>query len=377
MVAGETRVVGAGFAKRRGRDPIALGATPPPVVDPDPTFVVGTTQPTRALNGPRISLDTFSGTGAGGIHYVTGNNKVYDGINFGTTRIKFTGACTGTIFRDCKWTISKNNLGRDATVIDMRAANVKNTLIEFCDFDQSAQGNPGMTGVMGSDFTIKRSNLRNFTDLIGVYMPTSSGGDLNVLIEANHMSAMAWYWNPNDGIVHPSDNKTHNDLVQNQGGYGMVVIGNYMDAHYSTTIGTGTPGSGSESVSGIGYTYAQGVSARYSIVEGGGTYSSGDPGAFLGGSISGLMYTNGSRGDIYNNTVTDNWCKGGAFFINAGASQNVSPWGSVYRNRFTRDQRASGWAIGIRSGVTVNVGAGTSNRNIWTDDGSEVARKNA
>ena len=377
MVAGETRVVSGGLAKRRGRASITLGAVTPPPVDPDPEFVVGTTMPTRALNGPRISLDTFSGTGAGNIHYVSGNNKVYEGINFGTTLIKFTGTCTGTIFRDCKWTITKNNLGRDATVIDMRSASVTNTLIEFCDFDQTAQGNPGMTGVMGSDFAIKRSNIRNFTDLIGVYMPTSSGGNLDVLIEACHLGAMAWYWNPTSGIVHPSDTKTHNDLVQNQGGYGMIVRGNYMDARYSTTLGTGTPGSGSENVSGIGYTYAQGVNARYSVVEGGGTYSSGKAGAFLGGSIAGLMYTNGGRGDIYNNTVTDNWCKGGAFFINAGASQNVSPWGSVYRNRFTPDQRNAGWAIGIRSGVTVNVGAGTSNRNTWTDDGSEVPRKNA
>lgn len=376
MVAGETRVVSSGFARRRGRAAIALGATAPGPVDPDPTFVVGTTMPTRTLNGPRVaSLDTFSGTGAGGIHYVSGNNKVYEGIDFGTTIIKFSGSVTGTIFRDCKWMITKNNLGRDSCVIDMRSSSTKNTLIEFCDFDQTAQGNPGMTAVMGTDFDIKRSNLRRFTDLIGVYMETTNGGNLNVSIEANHISAMAWYWHPNDGVVHPSDNKTHNDLIQNQGGYGLVVSGNYMDARYSTSVGTGTPGSGSENVSGIGYTYAQGVSARYSIVEGGGTYSSGQPGAFLGGSIAGLMYTNG-RGDIYNNIVIDNWCSGGAIFINAGAAENVSPWGTVYRNRFTRDQRLSGWAIGIRNGVTADVGAGTANRNIWTDNNSEVARKN-
>lgn len=353
MVAGETRIVRGTDAERRGRASIPLGE-PAPITSSD--FVLGTTMPSLSNTGPRYPLNTYTGANAGGNLTVNTAGTTYERIDFGTTWI--TVAAANVTFRDCKF-LNTRNVTTARGMIDAQGSAVSNLKIEFCEFRNVPSGGNVtalLNAITGHDFMMTRCNMRGFTDGIGIY-PTSanSGGPTNARVEGSYINELGWWYNSTSGIVHPSDTKTHNDAIQIQGGTGTQIVGNYIGGYYSTTIGTDVPATGK----------------RYEIVFGNGAYPAGN-----GGSLAAMMFSESSRGPIRSSIITDNWIGGGAFSINAGDDALTSPFGTVHRNRFFRDQRHAGMAIVIDTGVTADTGEGTSNRNIWFDNSTEVARKN-
>lgn len=346
MVAGDTRVIRGGYAQRTGRPPIAIGTVTPPVTD---TFVSGTTLPTLANTGYRYPLDAWSGTT--GTFTMSTPGAVYDRIDFGSTWIDVKAA--NVTIRDCKFRNTKANPSRRGMIVADDAA-VVNLRIEFCEFVNAPGTNktPGMTAATGHDFTFKRNNVRHFSDCVNTRVRSVNiDGNVNVSILDNYLTDLSWWYDPTEGVVHPSDTKTHNDCIQHEGGQGLTVKGNYIRAKYSTTVGT------------FG-------AIRTEIVEGNGAYPNKD-----GGSLSAIM-VNSDRGIHFDGQIHDNWIGGGNISLNAGDSDLRAPFGTVYRNRCYRDQRAAGWAIGIESLADADCGEGTSNRNVWIDNGTEVARKN-
>ena len=348
--------------------PVGGVAEPSPV---DPNYVL----PDGTPLGPADmgTLDVYTGTGAGDLLTISATDQVYYGVDFGSTRVKIEGARTK--LRHCRWNMDRGGNTRDSLLIDTMAAAV-GVELENLDINASYQGNPGMSAIGGRNYTLRNSRLRNFTDFISAFMQTSAGGDLGVLLEGNWLSDMTFWAHPNTGVVHPSDDITHCDLLQGQGGKGIDVIRNRLDAHYSTTLGTGTPGSGDEFVPGTGYTNAWGVSKRYEIVEGNGQFSAGQPGAFLGGSIAALMFSNGGRGDMGDNNILDNWGSGGAQWLNAGGYVGTAPFLTVHRNKIKRDQRQSNGQLSVKATVSVDDGRDTANRNVDWDTNQQIVRVN-
>lgn len=343
------------------------------------SFVLGSTFPQASVNAgvdPSITLTPYTGTSAGGTLNVT-TPTTFTNIDFGTTHIKRN--TTGLRFINCKFTNSVNG----GNIIDLTSAGHTDTYLYRCTIDNVAQWSPNCSGLVGSGFVAERCVIKNTVDAVDPYVPSSlPDGAINASLKGCVLGPMSWFWAPTTGVVHPSDQKTHNDAVQWQGGRGLNIEGCYVIGQYSTTIGTGTPNSGNDT-SGIGAsaspnTQATGVSQRFSIIEGGGTYSAGQPGAFLGGSVSGLMFTPIGRGNVPACTIRNNWGTGGSFWLNAGATAIVNDssltytFGEVSGNRVDNNQRDAGWALGIRTGVTANVF-----NNIWTDGSGTIPRKNA
>lgn len=352
MTVGNSRVIIAGSAKRTGRSNIAIdsGITPP--VD---TFVHGETIPTTANATYRYPLTPFTGTT--GTLVISTPGTTYERVDFGSTWIDIRAA--DVTIRDCKFRNTKANPSRRGMIVadDGAAVRLKVEHTQFINAPGTNQ-TPGMTAITGHDFIAKRISVRHFSDGINTRVrSTNIDGQLNVEIIDSWISDLSWWYNPTSGIVHPSDTKTHNDCIQSEGGQGLKIKGCYLRAVYSTSVGTL-------------YTTGQSGDPRYDIVDGGGAYPNHD-----GGSLAAIM-VNSDRGIHFNGEIWDNWIGGGNISLNAGDSDLRDPFGTVYRNQFYRDQRAAGWAMGIEQLANADVGAGTSNRNTWIDNGTEVIRKN-
>lgn len=345
----------------------------------DTSFTLGTTFPVEGTNAgvnPAITLTNYTGANAGGLLNVT-TPTTFTNVNFGSTRVKRS--TSGLKFINCKW----DNATNDGNLIDCTAAGFTDTYFYRCTIRNHRQWAPNTNGIVGYGYTAERCVIDNVVDPVDPYVPSSLPDQpIFVSLLGCILGPMSWFWAPTTGVVHPSDNKTHNDCVQWQGGRGIVIQGCYVIGEYSTTVGSGTPNSGNDTA-GVGATaspntQATGETQRFNIVEGGGTFSAGQPGQFLGGSIAGLQFTPIGRGNVPDALVKDNWGTGGAFWLNAGATAITNDasltytFGEVSGNRIDNNQRIAGWGIGIRTGVTANVFGNT-----WTDGSGTVPRKNA
>jgi len=328
---------------------------------PVETFVLGQTMPTLSNTGPRYPLKPFTTPNPGdtlkdGILTINTNGSTYQNIDFGSIWIDVK--AKNVTIRDCKFTNTRactEKINGARGIIQAVTTLSSNLLVEFCSFDNAPPSGvvtASLNGINGYNFTLRRSNIQNLTDGVSTFVHSSQyGGPINTVIEGNYITNLSWWYDSTKGVVHPSDNKTHNDVIQHQGGTGLVVIGNYLRAVYSTTVGT------------FG-------AIRDEIVDGNGAYPNHN-----GGSLAAIM-VNTARGTEFNGKIQSNWIGGGAYSINAGTDSLTGHFGIIWNNRFYRDQRHAGYAIAIDNDVTADVGAGTSNRNIWIDDGSEVRRKN-
>jgi hypothetical protein len=348
-------------------------------------FETGVTRPTEDNTGPDLDLgdlDVYAGPDVGDLLTIsTSSNTSYTGVDFGTTRIKHTG--TGTLtFNHCKWTNTRATTSHSSTqpMVDSRGSAHGQTTMYRCEVDNASQADGGNTGVMGWKIDLERCKVQNFTDNLGFYVAGSPGADsspLLVNVLDTWLGPMSWFYNSTSGIVHPSDTKTHNDGIQFQGGYGWTVRNTTILAEYSTTVGTGTPGSGSDNGWTGQPTYAAGVSARYTIVEGSGTYSSGTATPFLGGSIAGIMVnTSASKGYVVDAEISHCYGSGGSYWLNCGVTVNGT-FGEVFDNLIQDNQRVNGYAIAIETGVPATVTNNYYCDDDWVTTGELILRRNA
>jgi hypothetical protein len=368
-------VVRGGAAQRRGRPDIPLD----PVTS---AFVRGVTEPTLSNSGTGINggptLTAYTGPSAGGLLIITTANAIYSDLDFGDTFIDIRAA--NVVIRNCKFRNLTHTGGN--YVISCLQSSCVNATIQFCEIRNFNQSAWAVGGIGGHDFTLDRSIIAGFSDAVdpATIAGAPAGTNPNVSLTCNFLGELGWWWNSVKGIVHPTDFTTHNDVVQDQGGPGLVIYGNSLRAYYSTTVGTGTPGSGSDNTGNptgsSEPTYAEGVSSRNSLIE---PYGA-TPTTRVGGTLSVLM-CNHTRGVPLSITFTDNWCYGGGVMVNARDSF-AGDLGTFERNRVKSDQRytvgsspARGQAFVIATAITTTSFPTTgANSNTWMDTGLAVPR---
>lgn len=364
------RVIRGGVGQKEGRASItkATGYDVTPPVDPiivdpgpvQPTFVDGTTMPTLANTGYRGTLQTWQGSSSvkAGDSWsstaqtltVNNSNVTYSGINFGTAWINVNGS--NVSFIDCNFNNTKATPEAPSArgLINFSSGSIRGGYVGFCTFvNAPTGGNVAATfdgAVQGHDFIMERCSVRGFTDAVGVKVASDNiNGPIRCEIRYNFLDELSWWWAPTGGIVHPSDNDTHNDTIQWQGGTGLKVIGNYLGGTISDTVGT--------------FDTAANGNARTNNVD---NHKS---------SLACLMITDSPRGTLFDGVVTDNWFFEGKMAVNAGSDALTGSLGIFHRNRFFENQWLVGWAMGTDASNTINDGAGTSNRNYYINpDGS-------
>lgn len=374
-----------GVWKRKGRPdrgspaPFVLGTTRPGKQIVGAPF--GRTEPDTDYVGVDYSLgdpEPYTGTGAGS-SFTISSPTTFIGVDFGTTFIDIR--ANDVVFEHCKWTNSHVQDRTTATlpegVCTMRyGGTFTGRYFYRCEFDNVSQWSPSTVALIGHGYTAERCWIRNFGDCGQIICPTSTPDALvNVEWLGCWLGDLSWWWAPTVGPVHPSTQHQHCDCLQWQGGKGVRIEGCDVMGHYSTTLGTGSPNSGNDTggvnAASAPYDQATGEAKWYEIVEGSGTYSAGQWGEFLGGSISGLMFSQSAAGTIVDGDIVNNWGSGGAYWLNAGGTDG-DPFGTVTGNRVVNNQRTAGWAIGIHTGLTC-----TYADNVWMDDGTPIPRKNA
>jgi hypothetical protein len=214
-------------------------------------------------------------------------------------------------------------------LINCNAAQCKNALIEDVllvpDYPSI-----WLDGVIGHDFTARRVHTYNVVDGFGVYNTT--GPAANVTIESSYVHDLSFFSpDPNH-----SDNKTHNDAIQIQGGSNISIVGNYLSAYLSKSVGTQN------------YPYPQ---AGFGVI--------------LTPNVSAVT---GSK-------INSNWIDGSYIPVKlTTGNKGAMNFGQVNGNRFGRDMRNTPMA-GQNNWFTVlttpNLTAETTG-NVYEDNGSPI-----
>lgn len=346
-----------------------------------PSFILGSTRPVEASNAgidPAITLTTYTGPNAGGLLTLTTPNQVISNVDFGTTRIKVR--ADNVQFWNCKWlntyTFASAGAATSGGMLDWgNSTPFVGGYLYRCTIDNASQWAPGFPGLFGQGFTAERCVIKNFGDQVDVQAGSNNaGGPLRTALIGTILGPLAWSWAPTSGIAHPSDVKTHNDGMQWQGGTGLRIEGCDISGVYSTTIGTGTPNSGNDTAglnaSAAPSNQADGVAARFSIVDGSGTFSS----SHLGGSVSGILFSSTARGNSLDGLVVkNNWGTGGADWCNAGDGSLTGTVTEVSGNRLDNNQRNPLRGLVFYSTVSItNYGTPA---NTWNDGSGTILRR--
>lgn len=131
--------------------------------------------------------------------------------------------------------------GVNTALIDCNHVNAVNVTIDNCLLYQDPTlANVSHNGLIGHDYTATRCFVYDVIDGFGVYNNNAGkqAGPTNVVIAGNYVQKLA-YFSPDPNH---SDNRTHNDGVQIQGGTGTVIVGNNFNGIVSATAGTGGTG---------------------------------------------------------------------------------------------------------------------------------------
>jgi hypothetical protein len=180
-----------------------------------------------------------------------------------------------------------------------------------------------VNGINGHDFTLLRCDISQVVDGAGLYNTFAPGTDLRVKIQSSYIHDLAYYSpDPNH-----SDNQTHNDGIQVQGGLGAVIQGNNIQ---SFRVGTTTV-------------------------------------------VLSCMLFNDNVGRCGNHVIEDNWFGGGYVPINAlDSSLGTSNLGRFWRNKFdgTSYKRLT---VRRLASVVWDFGIGTVNQNTYVDTGRTIS----
>lgn len=122
--------------------------------------------------------------------------------------------------------------GNATGIVDCNAAQCFNAVIEDCTVSPQVP-HYNRDGIVGHEYTSRRNNISRTTDGLGAFITTALGTDCNVLIEANYVHDLTYFY---PDVVHTDG--THNDCLQIQGGANIHVIGNYF--HGSSVMGAGS-----------------------------------------------------------------------------------------------------------------------------------------
>jgi hypothetical protein len=337
-------------------------------------FILGLTKPTMANSGvpAGTTLTTYDPTGLVRTINVDTPGTTFDSVDFGNVRVVVR--TTGVTFRKCRWIITDNRT--TSPMISTNSTSALNVLVEQCTIDNRDQMGYNFNGIEGHDVLVFRCKITGTCDGIRA----SLGG--NVKIRGNFIGFMGWWGTYSGGPALNSEFQTHSDCIQTNWPNGLEVIGNSLWAYASETVGTGTPGSGTDTGNTSGWYTQAAAEARRAEALGSvmTTASKSADGVShgVGGVLCCLMVTYAQGPTAPNITATDNWFAGGSVQVNGLADNIDSPLGTFLRNRHYNDSAntVAGKAIGyrVRADLTATIPTTGPDVNVYMDGSGVVPR---
>lgn len=295
------------YARISGSALTSPGGTPPPPVD---GFALGTTKPTAANTGiqPGVVLTTSNGD----ITVNTAGAVIENLDIFGKVIIQ---AANVTI-RNCRIRggVATSNVG----LVTCFSAACTGARIEFCELRPD---NPSVwwDGVIGHGYTAYRNHVYWTVDGFGAYLASGEGLDVGVQIQGNYVHDLS--------LISPdpnhSDNLTHSDGIQVQGGWSGQIVGNNIQGFWQPNNGTGWPG----------YDPAHNDPMNGAI----------NPNAtnFDYGQSTSCIICTPNQSSVQGWLVDRNWFDGGGIGINLPAPAHLAPtlnFGTISNNKFGHKQ---------------------------------------
>jgi PKD repeat protein len=188
-----------------------------------------------------------------------------------------------------------------------------------------------INGVIGHDFTARRVNASRVVDGFNIY--NIHGTAANVRVESSYVHNLS-YFSPDPNH---SDNQTHNDAIQIQGGSNITIVGNTLSAWLAKDVGTQN------------YRHPQ---AGFGII------------------------VTPNVNAVSNSRIENNWFDGSYIPLKIESRSKVGPMnvGRINRNRFARDMRNVPMN-GVNQWFTILMTPDTTAEtvgNVYDDDNSPV-----
>lgn len=217
---GLTWTLQGGFWRRAARPAIIAG-------DMHDDFQLGVTEPTAANTGVYPDVIRLAYDGPAAIEgYATLAEAAKNPIASRNIDRLLTINSGYVCFVNCKFTSGGATF--DTGQVDCRKAAVLGVSFDRCTFDP-AKPSPYLNALIGHHMNVNRCHARRVVDFIGVYNTTAPRVD--TFITGNYLESLVYYYDPTVGVVHPSDNRTHNDGIQKQGGIGFTCRGNALHGY--------------------------------------------------------------------------------------------------------------------------------------------------
>lgn len=292
-----------------------------PGVDRD-SLVIGTYTPDSTTTGviPGTTL-----TRSDGNMTITTNGTTLENLDiYGIVTVN---AADVTI-RNCRIRGDTNTATGDC--ITCYGTGVQRLLVEDCTLIRDTP-NEKSTGLVGHDFTARRLDISHTVDGLGAFNTNAPSSPVNVTIEGCYVHDFSYFW----PCTYQSDNQTHNDCFQIQGGSNISIVGNNLQAFIDPSVGLGA----------------------------------GDPSNPIGGSLAhmtGVIITP-NVGAVADITMNQNWLAGGSAEINISEKSYGPIQGlSITNNRFFRTPNYTILIPDTTKAVA------TITNNVWNDDGTAI-----
>lgn len=324
--------------KRPGRTDITAGSGGGGgTTDPNYPFgAIGSYRPSASTTGPRTGVTLAQRT-----TNVTASTagQVVENLDI---HGKLSIQAADVIVRNC---IIRGESG-GTECINVGNANAKNALIEDCILQPEFPSRL-FNGISGHDFTMRRCEIRDTVDFVGLWNSAANTATPGVAYQINVTIEQCWghdmsYFTPDAGHA---DNQTHNDGIQFQGGWGAVVRGNSFEAYYGPN--------GSHQPSNLANPTPSGDASP---------------------SLSCLLFNN-NVGTTGGHVIEDNWLMGAYVPVNCGGAP-AQDLGRMWRNKFSGDSVAGSGGIPQTILLTAtnvcDTGDGTPNQNVWASTGAGV-----
>lgn len=309
-----------------------------PVHDP---FVMDQTRPTIDYVSPRYPFDDqFDG-----IRTITSDLTLRRTIING--RVVLPSNASGTvILEDCLVDARDVQISSPRPAIEQHV----NSGAELILKNVEIIGKTGIIGIGYRRFTAINVHIHHVEDAIRLHNSGGVGQALNVEVAGSLLGPLIL--ETPDPYITRTDQKTHPDVVQIEGGQGAYLHGNAMLA-YHTTDGTSN------------VDWVRDTPTPQIPVAPGTPNSRPHPQA-----LSGVILTP-NVSPITDFAIDYNWIEGGEMGFHAASSSNSTSTGHANHNRFDKGQWLAGWAMGIHSSATGITQLG----NTYIEDGSTVVPK--
>lgn len=157
--------------------------------------------------------------------------KTFEGVEF-RCQVNLSGK--NYVFRNCLF--SGVAAGMGISIVQSRYATASDNLFEDCTF-AAYTPTDGVNGIQGRGFTLKRCNIYGVVDGVNPAV-ADSGTRVDVAMYGCYIHDLLRYC-PDGPYSSHSDNQTHSDSIQWQGGLGLTLVGNRIENLIDPTKGLG------------------------------------------------------------------------------------------------------------------------------------------